>query len=244
MSSRSSTSQTDWKRVGRTAFLVSVGLNALIAIAMILGGGGETEWRVLGTSLLLSAASIGLIANAAAVDRRRLGVLPYVAGGSVVVATALGIIAIWTEPTADAFYQWLATSAIVGVAGTFSALVALPSLSASHLWLRWSAVGLAASLAALGIIAVWTMDEVPVELWGVLAVLLTALTIVIPVLARADERDRLGSGPDAIGFCPVCGTDLAAASGREVECGRCGASFAVRIVGRPLASRRDSTPTG
>lgn len=244
MTSRSAATPTDWKRVGLSAFLASVGLNALIAIAMILGGGGDTEWRVLGTSLLLSAASIGLIANAAAVDRMRLGPLPYASGTAVVAATVLGIVAIWTEPDADAFYQWMATAGIVGAAGSFSSLVALPNLSASYVWLRWSAVALAGALASLGIIAVWTMDDVPVELWGVLAVLLTAVTIVIPVLARVDERDRLDSGADAIGFCPVCGADLTAASGREVECPRCAASFSVTINGRPLAPQRDSTSTG
>lgn len=222
---------TPWKRIALVVFLASVVVNAAIAIAAILGAGGDAEWRILGTSLLLSAASIGLIGNAAAFESRRLGPLPIAAGGAVVVASAMSIFAIWTEPGGDGFYQWMGTFVALALAGTYSGLIALPALVVRHLWLRWAAVGVAGLLGVLAIAAIWNEDAVSGELWGILAVVLAALTIVIPVLSRVGAAGTGESGDAGVGisFCPVCGASVTATAGSAVECGHCSTSFTVTV---------------
>lgn len=221
----------EWKRIGLIVFLTGVALNAVIAIAVILGAGGDAEWRILGTSLLLTAASIGVIANAAALDRGRLGPLPIVAGASVLVAVGMGIYGIWADPYGDPFYQWMGTFATVGVAGTYAGLIALPSLARTHLWLRWSAVGLAGAHSLAAIISIWQDEAISGELWGVLAVLLAALTIVIPVLARVDRANGVEADNPLVwvAYCPLCGAGVDPTTESPHACHRCGASFTVTV---------------
>ncbi len=231
MSEPRASSTTPWKRIALIVFLSSVVVNAAIAIAAILGAGGDAEWRILGTSLLLSAASIGLIGNAAAFESRRSGPLPIAAGAAVVTAAAMGIFAIWAEPGGDGFYQWMGTFVALALAGTYSGLITLPTLATRHVWLRWSAVGVAGLLGVLAIAAIWSEDAVSDEMWGVLAVVLAALTIVIPVLSRVGAAIAGDAGAAAvrISFCPVCGAGVAATSGSDVECAGCSTSFAVTV---------------
>lgn len=227
---------TNWKRTGLTVFLASVALNAVIAIAVILGVGGDAEWRILGTSLMLSAASIAVIANAAAHDRGRLGLLPFVVGAVVLVATGMGIVGVWAEPSGDAYYQWTGTFAVIGVAGTYAALIALPGLDPRHLWLRWAAVGLAGALAALTVASIWADDSFSGEVWGVLGVLLAAATIVVPVLARADQVAQVLTHDAHVRFCPFCGASVESAESNVATCSRCSASYTVTL------DRRVETP--
>lgn len=60
------------------AFLGLLIVNALVAIAAILGATGNSDWQVVGTTLLLTAGCLTIAANAAALERDRLMQLPYV----------------------------------------------------------------------------------------------------------------------------------------------------------------------
>lgn len=226
------TTRTDrWRDATKRVFLGGVAANALIAIVVILGAGGETDWRILGTSLLLTAASIVVIANAAIFERHRLGPVPLVAGVAAMAAAAMGIWAIWSDAGGDAWLRSQITIVVVSASGTYGGLISLPTLARPQRWVQWSAVALGALLGTLMIVGVWSDDTISAELWGVLAVLLASATIVVPVLSRSTGTDGtpVAPTPARVSFCPVCGGAVESVSGKEIECGACSTTFVITI---------------
>lgn len=229
----------DWRSIALRTFLASVAANALIAIVVILGGGGDHQDEILGTSLILTGMTIAVIANASAYAARRLGALPIGAGLAVVATAAMGIVAVWAQVDSDDFLNWLGTLLAVGLAGTYAGLIASPALAPRIVWLRWSAAGVAGLLAIATIGAIWGEDPLPGEGYAVLSVLLAALTIVVPVLSRHGRRARAtGALHVSVGYCPQCGAGVAPPAGGTVACESCGGTSAVTVL------RRGASTTG
>ena len=74
----SPTGARDIGKIAVRAFLGLLVVNALVAIAAILGASGDAEWEILGTTLLLTAGCLTIAANAGAVERNRLSKLPHI----------------------------------------------------------------------------------------------------------------------------------------------------------------------
>ena len=209
----------------------SVVLNAALGIyALVRGGFGDVERRVLLTSLAVSAAGVLGLACAPALERRRLGPLPRVGLGTTAAGFALFIVLIWLPDSPEALGKAAGTLLIAAVASAYGSLVGLARLARRFRLVTSAAVGFALLLAALAAVGIWTE---PGGGWypravGVVAVLLAACTVLVPILHRASRAELAAEAAGAgIRFCPYCGSGLAAAEGRETTCAACGAAFTV-----------------
>ena len=231
-----------WIRLLLTLFVVSIVVNAILGIwALLIGDFGETQGKVLATSFLVSAAMLSVLVNVPAFRRGVLWSAPAVGAATGVAGFGLLTVLLWAD-TADERWFKLAGSALVVAAGaTLASSLALLTLPASFRWLHRVANVLIGLLAATILYLIW-FD--PGSDWygrivGVESVLVAAVTLLIPVLARfaptrrpATDDDRDRPGPPAVRFCPSCGTPLGSGSsgvGEEVVCDGCGVDFAVTL---------------
>ncbi len=220
-----------------SGLLASIGVNAALGIyALVVPHFGDLQRRVLLTSVCVTAAGIVALACLPAWERRRLLPLPAVSVAVSAAGLALGIGLIWGEPGAAAPKKAMATLLVLGGAGALSCLLALARLAHRFRWVLAFAIGLVVLLALLWVAALWAEWEDPpswlLRMYGVVAVLVAALVVAVPVLHRASAR---GTPERAVSFCPACGHPLSARVDEAVVCADCGASFLVRHVERPVA---------
>ena len=203
------------------------------------------DWsgKALGTTLLVSAAALLIMANASGLERRTLGYLLISGTGllAALVALPVFLFALWLDVDGDGLWSFAASLETISVFAGHSSLLSLRRLSAQYWWLKPIATVLGGALAALVIWMIWDGDFGS-GTWraaGALSILLLALTIGIPVLSRLVALDDLESAGDEAGrqlsdgvrYCPNCGRAVTA-SGEIGRCGECGASFAVKFDAR------------
>lgn len=235
------------RRLAVRVFFASVALNAALAIyALLAGDFGETEGKILFSSLSVTGAVILALACEAARERGRLGPLPLVGTAAGAGGFALLVAGIWTEPGGDWLGQLVSSLLTVAVAVALLSLLTLATLAPRFRWTFTATAALATLLASLLVSATWGQWE-NAWLWrwiGVVAVALAAFMIVVPALHRLSRRE-LAAQPEAEGaarvsFCPFCGRPVSAPSGVEAICESCGAAFTVtpRLAqaSRPTAS--------
>jgi hypothetical protein len=220
------------KRLALRLLIVSVGISALLGIyALLAGDFGELEVRILLTSLSVSGASILSMACGVAWERGRLGYLPRAGVLLAIASCALVVVGIWAKISEEEFWKSVASASIVAVALGHSSLLSLARLEPRFSWSLPCAYVNAILLAAVLVIVIWT--EADSEwLWrgvGVLTVLLSGVTILVPVFHRMGRTVDL-LVPGAIQFCPSCGASVPTGE-REASCGRCGASFRIEFLG-------------
>ena len=221
----------------RQLFLALIAVNALIAIAAILGVGSDSDarWQVLSTSSVISAASLVLAANAATLDRSTTWWLPAGAGVTSLLAAVLTVIGIWFESTHDveAFWKLIGILATVGLAGTAVGLLGLPRLRDG--W-RMAQLGAQASAVWIGgmiVLSIVREDEGSIRAYGVAAVIFAATTIAVLVGARVAAREQQAESAAleaiAVVFCPRCGLRLDAPTA-ATSCDACGLTFRVEVI--------------
>lgn len=219
------------KQLALRILIVSVALSAVMGIyALLAGDFGDTEMRILFTTLCVGGASILAMACAPAWERRRMGVLPLAGVVMSVGCAAAFILGIWTEIDSDEFWKTSLSVGLLGIAAAHACLMALAKLAARHRWVQVSAYVIAFVLAWALIGMLW-MDDPDEDLWrwiGVLAVLLAAATILVPVLQRMAGADETQAGGHRVRHCPACGASLDHAPGRA-ECSQCGTGFRVEF---------------
>ncbi len=220
-------------------FVVSVAINALLGIGILVFGDlGETQGRILGTSLLLSATMLGILVNGPAAARGVLWPVPIV--GAVTAAIGLGmlIVAVWADGLDGNWFRSAGSFLVVAVAATLAGGLALLPLAGRYRPALPTTVGLIAMLTACILFAIWVEYEPDwfLRLVGVLSLLVAAGTIVIPVLSRfagdepagAADVDREVPAEAAVRYCPSCGYAVGELPvGTAVGCGRCGFTFEV-----------------
>lgn len=228
------------RRAALRLFFVSVGLNAALAIyALLAGSFGETEGKILFTSLCVTGAAILAIACEAARERRRLGALPRVGQVAAIAGFVVVVISIWVEPEQDWVGQTVGTLLVAAFAVALLSVLTLATLAPRFRWTFAATATLTATLTALAISAIWGQwDTEWFWRWfGVVAVALAAFTVVIPVLHRLSRKELpAGSAAEAggttISFCPSCGNALSARSGVESSCPSCRAVFTIVLARR------------
>lgn len=216
--------------------LGSIALNAALGIAaLVIPHFGGPEVRVLATSACVTGAGVLVLACLPAWERRRLGPVPPLAMGLGVLGFALAVGGIWWGGDSDAYGRALGTVLVCAVLLTLICLTALVRLAPRYLWVQHLAMGAAGVLAVLFVIAIW--GEVD-DGWypraaGVVAVLLAASVVALPVLHRASRGWQQPAS--LVRFCPLCGAAAGpgAAAARELACAACGARVAVRVVAGP-----------
>jgi hypothetical protein len=226
--------------VKRAVLLILVGsvvLNAALGVyALLAAEFGDIEGKILFTSLCVSGAGLIALVCAPALDRRRVWPLPQVGTAAGVSGFALLVAAIWLAGPEEALpgplWKTAVTLIIAAGAAAYGSLLALARLAPRFRWVLVPAVGLSVLLAGLLVSLIWGQweDEWFARTLGVIAVLLAAFTVLVPILHRA-SRGALVAAPSRekgpVRFCPSCGQPLRASLNEESLCPHCGVRFTV-----------------
>ena len=188
------------KKVFLYSLIVSVCLSALFGIIAILSGDfGDTEIKILLTSLTISAASLGGLCCGAAYEARRV---PYFATAGVLLIgmTALMILfGLWTELDWDLYWR------MVGMMSTFSGafahlcLLHMARLKSSYQYVTWAAYTVDFLMCGIVSYMIWSdfnlfNEEIIFRLLGVDAILIGVVSILIPILHRLSRGEVEVSG--------------------------------------------------
>lgn len=224
------------RRLALRILIVSVVASALIGISLLLQGEfGDTETKVLVTTLCISGASILGMASAPALERRLLGAVPWVG----VIASGIGFAAyvafLWAEYGEEVPFKTASSVLVVGIAATYASLLALARPPANQRWVQVGAYVADVAVAALVLDMIWSgvHGSGPWRLLGALSILLAAFTILLPIVSRLVGQPGGATSLHAptLRHCPSCGTALGEPG--ATSCTSCGASFRVEFLGEP-----------
>jgi ribosomal protein S27AE len=220
------------RRIGLGVFFASVAINATLGIyAVLTPDFGDTQGKILATSLFVTGAVLVALANEPAWERGLLTPVPHAGALLGVLGFGLAVVGIWVEPADDPYGRIMGTTFTLAAASTAAGLLALARLASHHRWVFALTLGLLALGAALMVVNVWWEDSSEIYLrgMGVVLIALAAFAVTVPVLHWVD-RAVLAVDDAAIGgvrFCPHCGGKLIGETGVELACGRCGRAFTV-----------------
>ena len=225
----------DARRVGLGLFFGSVCVNAALGIYALVGGDfGETQGKILGTSMSVTGALVVALVCAPAWERRLLGPVPPAA--TLVGATGFALVAVsmWAGGESDTLGKTIGTLMVVAGAGALSSLLVLATLPPRQAIVFRVSLVLEAVAAGMIVTGLWLELERE-GYWralGVVLIVLAALVVSIPVLHRMGRAEvaaaRVETLRGDLGYCPYCGTEIDAAEERPATCARCGRSFTVR----------------
>jgi len=172
---------------------------ALLAIAILLVGHfGDTERRIMTTTLLLAGYGIVSLPGAVLLDQGRGRLLAESAIGLAGAAAALAIVAVWGFGDNDTVGKSIGTATILAVAAAQAAALVARQRERDPLLVRrlFTASCVTATIAAAAAVALlWTQPDASVypRLLGALVVLDLLLVALQPVTAA------LASGPPHTG---------------------------------------------
>lgn len=221
------------RRIGFGLFFGSVCFNAALGIyALVAGEFGETEGKILGTSLSVTGALVLALVCAPAWERRLLGLVPPAA--ALVGATGFALVAVsmWAGGESDTLGKTIGTLLVVGGAGALASLLVLATLAPPHAIVFRLVLGLETVAAGMMVTGLW-LDLEREEYWrafGVVMIVLAALVVSIPVLHRIGRAALAVAGAEPVEprYCPYCAAEVVAAEERPATCARCRRSFTVR----------------
>lgn len=220
------------KRMALLTLIASVGLSAVLGVyALLVGDFGEFEVKILLTSLSVSAASILSMSCAVAFERRRLGQLPL--AGAVLALAGCGgcVLGIWIEFDYEPAWQLVLTATFFAIAAAHVCLLSLARLEARFRWAFLLGATCALLLAVQLSLLVWVKlfdEEWSWRFIGVVAIVLAATTIAVPLLHRISSLPLEETSGDAprLRACPACGAELDAPIG-EIHCSACDGRFQI-----------------
>ncbi len=221
------------RRAGLAAFFASVAVNAALGIYAVLAPDfGQTQGKILGTSLCVTGAVLLALACEPAWERRLLNPVPVFGATLGSVGFALAIAGIWMEPQSEVFGKSLGSIFTLAVACCLASLLALARLARGHAWVLAVTMALLA-LGAVLVSLVWWLGDDPSEVYlrgmGVVLIAFAAFTVTVPVLHWVDRGALVAAEAvtGAVRFCPYCGKQITGATGVELACPRCGREFTV-----------------
>ena len=221
------------RRAAMVITLVSVGIWALLAVLALLGGEfGDTQWKVLLSSMLVTAAAAVALACAVPLHEGHLGPIPWIGIAASAVGFGMLILGIWADTSWDGAFKTALSLVIVAVAVGAIGLVDGARVRMAHRWVVYASQALVAFGGALLIAAVW--GEIGSgwfwRLTGVVLVLTAAGVVSVPVLHRMAAIPR-EQDADAVRVarCPFCGADVDGPLASKLHCHDCGRRYRVLI---------------
>ena len=195
--------------------IISFSGAALVGIVALLGGDfGETQGKILLTTVLFGAFSITALCHLAIADRamRIVGVSGLLASGVALVTGLVLVWRDWEDAGLEVWFRVFGAAAVLAVSFAHANLLLLLA-GRRRAAIRW---GLAATLATIAVVAVMlilpivTGGDIPGEdagdvYWrvlGVIAILDVLGTVVVPVLAlflRDGATDSTAGHAEAAG---------------------------------------------
>ena len=119
------------------ALVGSIALSALTGIyVLVFGSDGDVEGRVLFTALSISVLSILVMACGAALERRRLRLLPHVGTASAVAGFVLFMVVIWELGSHRVWVQCALSLVLASAAVALACLLSLAALAPRFRWVR------------------------------------------------------------------------------------------------------------
>jgi hypothetical protein len=190
--------ETLWaKRAFLRSLIVSVLLSALLGIVAILSGGfGWLEIRVILTTVTVAIASLSGLACGAAIASGASRALPRSGIALTLAAAAMVLLGIWTDVNGTGFWKLTVSIAVFAVACAHLSLLSMARLGESYRWsLRAAGVAIfgVASLI-VGVILFELNEGGMFQLLGVAAIADAALTILVPVFHRLSRADSGSAG--------------------------------------------------
>lgn len=202
-----------WTLIGSVAISAVLGI-----IALLLRELDELAARTLGTMLFVSATALLIMANSAAIEKKPLGYvyLSIIGLTMALVALPIFLVALWSDGTIDALWKTAITIEIGSIVAAHSSLLTLWRLPSKYRFVVPIATALAMAIGVLVSMMIWPEDsgDGRWRLIGTLAILMTAVTVIIPVIPRlvaldAPEAGELvGVGSYTLNHCPNCGVAL------------------------------------
>lgn len=183
------------KQVFLYSLIASVCLSAFLGIIAILSGDfGELQIKVMLTSLTISDASLGGLCCGAAYEAKRV---PYfaLAGILLVGITALMLLfGIWNEVHWDAYWQMVGTMSAFATAFAHLSLLQMARLTRLYQSAIWFAYVVDFSMCGLISYLIWWDygfdEDWMFRLIGVDAILIAAVSILIPILHRLSRGEN------------------------------------------------------
>ena len=228
------------KKLALLLLIVSLAISAAIAIvALVVGKFGDLQIRVILTSFSFSAGAVLALSCAVQIERKRFPRFSAIGVILAILAVGLSIYGLWwASPRNETFWKTLFSAWVAAATTSHVCLLLLSRLSRRFIWTLAAAGIVAYVLAAMLLIMIWFEKDSGGFLrgLGVVGVLLTLLTLVIPILHRASALDvdlivkeRLPLTQEEKVFCPQCGFRQTQVS-TEITCRRCTTVFVVRIL--------------
>ncbi len=230
------------KRIALWFLIISVAISAALGIIAILSGNfGDFEARVILTTVTISAASICALAAGALWENRSERTFPGITVALAILAAAVIIIGIWGKISTTDYWKFSATVGVLAITFAQACLISLARLAPRFAWIRTLALVAIFFLASLIIVAICTevSSEGFFKTMGATAILVAALTIMMPIFHRLSRGDLL-SAPEETAMtsdqhlfptvlCPRCGATQSNSSA-EISCTSCGCRFVVTIL--------------
>ena len=235
------------KKIAPWFLIISVSLSALLGIFAILSGTfGNLEARIILTTITISAASICALAAGALWESRASRTLPRIAVALAIIAAAVIIVGIWARINEEEFWKFAASLGVLAIASAQACLISLARLAPRFAWTRTVTLIAIILLAAQIIFVLYgdVSDEGFFKALGANAILVAALTIMMPIFHRLSRGDLSGEkafAPESQLFptvlCPRCGTSQPS-SLAQIVCTNCGCRFAVTIMDESSAAQQ------
>lgn len=229
------------KRIALWFLIISVSISALLGIFVIISGNfGDFEGRVILTTITVSLASICALAAGALWEGRNTRTLPGIAVVLAVLAALLIITGIWTRISDEEYWRVCATIGVLAFAAAQACLISLARLAPRFAWARTVTL-LAIVVLSVQIIFVIHVDvrgEGIFKAIGTTAIIVAALTIMMPIFHRLSRADIIIGEIDSdtsdqhlfpTVLCPRCGTTQPN-SYKQIICTSCGCRFVVTII--------------
>ena len=229
------------KKLSLWFLFISVALSAAFGIIVIISGTfREFESRVILTTVTISAASICALAGGALWESRGARILPKLAVALAVFAAALIITGIWGRISATPYWKFSVSVGVLAIACAQACLISLARLAPRFAWTRIVTLLAISLLAALIIFALYgeVRKEDYYKAMGATAILVTALTIMMPIFHRLSRGDLVNSQVKSSSsdqhlfptvLCPRCGMTQPN-SYTQITCTSCGCRFVVTII--------------
>lgn len=225
-------------KVALNCLIASVTISGLLGILAILGGGGDLQFRILGTTSTISLSSLCCLSCAALWERKGRVFLP-VSGVALTLAGAFFVIGgIWVQSNNEPILKLTLCLISFAVATSHLSLLSLANLSEAY---RWSLVFAYAADYVLASLIAWLIvagrDASPFELkfLGILSIAVASISILIPIFHRLSTNavweEDLRLSNDVL--CPCCGTRREYAVG-EMTCARCAGVFEIKVLGKTV----------
>lgn len=203
-------------------------VNAAIAVFVLLSGDiGDTEGKILLTSLLATATAVLAMVSAPALASGRLRPVPHLGIAAAVVGFALVTAAIWGDVGALWLGKTAGSAYLIAGASALACLLSAWPIRGRAFWVGTAGYALVATVTLALLAAIW-LEIGSSGYWrgfAVLAVLLAAALLAIPILHRSTSP----SDVEQITQCPFCGSGVAGVTGKAITCPSCGRRFAVRL---------------